>query len=642
MASDAASTETEAAQGTVFLSYSRDDRKRALPLIKAIEDAGFKVWWDGLLGGGERYSITTQEALEGARAVVVLWSGISINSHWVHDEATRGRDRGVLVPVSIDGTKPPLGFGQFQTIDLGSGAKLRQDSPGMVSLIAALAALHGPGQALPQREPAKSRGVDRRLALAGLGTLAAAGVGTAWWRGWLGGAQQESSVAVLPFANLSGDPQQEYFSDGVAAEIRTTLARNPMLKVAAQISSESFRDRRVDAKTMTSKLGVTYLLDGNIRKAGDTIRVAVELTDGTTGFSRWAEQFNRPAADLFAVQDEIAAAVAAALSAELNGGPEPHRGTTNLAAYDAYLKGKALYQLSTGEQSSRDALAKFEEAIELDPSYAAAWSARSRTIAAIANQNLKGQERAGAFEQAITAANRAIELDRELADAYSALGFATFFGRRNAREARAPFKQSAKLGQNESDVLTRYAIFCARTGDFAEARTAIQRASKLDPLNPLALRTMGTVEYVARDYPAAIAATRRALTLNPELSGANAAIGMSQVLQGQLDDAAKSFAAEKSSLRRLTGQAVLAGRKGDKTGMEAALRAVETEFGDSALYEQAQILAQSDDRDRAMATLLRAAATGDPGLMLIQTDPLIDPLRERPEFSGLLRQAGLV
>ena len=642
MASDAASTETEAAQGTVFLSYSRDDRKRALPLIKAIEEAGFKVWWDGLLGGGERYSATTQEALERARAVVVLWSGISINSHWVHDEATRGRDRGVLVPVSIDGTKPPLGFGQFQTIDLGSGAKLRQDSPGMVSLIAAIAALHGPAQALSSRGQEKPRGIDRRVALAGLGALSAAGAGAAWWGGWFRGNRADSSIAVLPFANLSGDAEQDYFSDGVAAEIRSALARNPMLKVAAQVSSESFRDRRVDARTMTNKLGVTYLLDGNIRKAGDMIRVAVELTDGKTGFSKWAEQFNRPAADVFAVQDEIAAAVAAALSSELDGTPEPHRGTTNLAAYDAYLKGTALYRLSTGEQSSREALAKFEEAVLLDPSYAAAWSARSRTIASIANQNLEGQERTAAYEQAITAAKRAIELDPELADSYSALGFATFFGRRNAREARGPFEKSAKLGQSESDVLTRYAIFCARTGAFTAGRTAIQRAAKLDPLNPLALRTMGTVEFVARDFPAAIAATRQALALNPDLSGANAAIGLSLVMMGRLDDAAKSIAVEKSNLRRLTGEAVIAGRKGDKATMDAALRKIQAEFGDSALYEQAQILAQSDDRDRAMATLLRAAATGDPGIMLIQTDPLIDPLRERPEFSGLLRQAGLV
>ena len=153
---------------------------------------------------------------------------------------------------------------------------------------------------------------------------------------------------------------------------------------------------------------------------------------------------------------------------------------------------------------------------------------------------------------------------------------------------------------------------------------------------------MGTVEFVARDFPAAIAATRQALALNPDLSGANAAIGLSLVMMGRLDDAAKSIAVEKSNLRRLTGEAVIAGRKGDKATMEAALRKIQAEFGDSALYEQAQILAQSDDRDRAMATLLRAAATGDPGIMLIQTDPLIDPLRERPEFSGLLRQAGLV
>ena len=134
--------------------------------------------------------------------------------------------------------------------------------------------------------------------------------------------------------------------------------------------------------------------------------------------------------------------------------------------------------------------------------------------------------------------------------------------------------------------------------------------------------------------------TRRALTLNSELSGANAAIGFSQLMLGQTDEAGKSFAAEKGELRRLTGHAMVARRKHRDADAYTALARIETQFGTSALYEQAQVLAQWGERDRAMATLLKAAATGDPGLVLIRTDPLIDPLRDRPEFSGLLKQAG--
>lgn len=640
MASGTASTGIRGEQATVFVSYSRDDRKRAVPVIKAIEEAGYSVWWDGLLGGGERFFQSTEAAIEAAKAVVVLWSKVSVGSHWVHDEATRGRDHQCLVPVSLDGTKPPLGFGQFQTIDLSH--KSRGRNPAMDSLIAAIAALHDEDHRPAPRAMAAAPGVDRRVVIAAIGGLAIAGAGASWWSGLFGGTRNANSIAVLPFANLSGDPREAYFSDGVAAEIRSELARNPMLQVAAQTSSESFRKSDEDAKTISSKLRVSHLLDGNIRKSGDVVRVSVELTEGKTGFSTWSQRFDRPLADVFAVQDEIAQAVASALSVELSRGKGDVQtnGTANFAAYDAYLKGNGLYQMSSGEQSARDALAKFEEATALDPDYAAAWSARSRTLASIANQYLDGSARAATFDSAIAAARKSLALDPDLADAYSALGYATLFGRRDGRAARAPFERSAQLGQGQPDVLTRYAAYCAFAGEFDKARTAIFRAAKLDPLNALAQRLIGTVEFTARRYPESIAALRRALALNPQLNGANAAIAFNQLMMGRVEEAARSVAAEKSDLRRLTGEAMVAQRLGDMAKAQSALRRIESEFGTSALYEQAQVLAQWGETDRGMAALLRAAETGDPGLVLIKTDPLIDALRKRPEFSGLLKQVG--
>lgn len=638
---DAPATGTAGQQATVFLSYSRDDQKRAIQLIKAIEEAGYSVWWDGLLGGGERYFQRTQTALEAAKAVVVLWSRVSVGSHWVHDEATRGRNAGTLIPVSLDGTPPPLGFGQFQTIDL-SHAKLRGTDPAVGAVVAAIGALldtkpRGPPKA------AKSRGFDRRSALAAGGVVAIAlAAGGAWKAGLFGGSAPDNSVGVLPFANLSGDPTESYFSDGVAAEIRLELARNPMLRVAAQASSESFRDGKQDARSIARKLQVSHLLDGNIRKSGNTVRVSVELTEGGTGFSRWSHSFDRPLKDVFAVQDEIAEAVSQALTAELarQDGVPDKRGTKNFAAYDAYLKGNALYAASSGEPSARDALAKFGEATALDPQYAAAWSAQSRSLAAIANQYLDGAVRTAAFDQAIVAARRSLALDPQLADAHSALAYATFFGKRNATAARAPFEKSAELGQGQSDVLTRYAAYCSFVGQFDKARAAIARAARLDPLNALAQRSIGTVEFNAHRFPEAIAATQRALAINPKLTGAHASIGFSRLLMGQVDAAELEIAAESSELRKQSLKAMVAQRKGDAAAGAAALRKIQDQFGESALYEQSQILAQWGAIDGGMETLLRAAATGDPGIMLIKTDPLVDPLRRRPEFSGLLRQAG--
>ncbi len=643
MGEGTASAGPDKAAPCVFISYSHEDRKRALPIIRLITDAGFPVWWDGMLEGGARYALTTETALNAANAVVVLWSKTSVASHWVHDEATRGRDRRCLVPISIDGTPPPLGFGQFQTIDL-SRSKLRTGDPEVDTMLRAIGALHERTDVTPAPALAVVKGIDRRLVIGGGVAAVAAGATAAWWGGLLGGKGSPNSVAVLPFANMSDDQSQRYFSDGVAAEVRAVLARNPQLQVVAQASSEAFRDRREDARAIAQKLRVSHLLDGNVRKSGDTVRVSVELTEGATGFTKWSQQFDRPLVDVFAVQDEIAGAVASALSAELSAGTASGKvdlgGTDNFAAYDAYLRGNALYQLSSGEAASREALAQYDKAIATDPGFASAWSARSRTLASIANQYLDGTARATAFSAAIASAEKARTLAPDLADAHSALGYATFFGRRNAKAARGAFERSAALGQGESDVMSRYALYCARIGEIETARTAIARAAALDPLNALTQRSVGTVEFTARLYADSITAYTRALTMNPEMSGTHAAIGFSQLLSGQVDAAAASFARERSALRRLTGVAMVAHRQGRTGEAQAAFAQVERDFGTSAVYEEAQILAQWGEKDRAMAWLLKARDTGDPGLVLIRSDPLIDPLRGLPAFSDLLKQAG--
>jgi hypothetical protein len=169
---------------TVFVSYSRDDRKRALPVIELLEASGYSVWWDGLLEGGERFSRTTEAALENARAVVVLWSKTAVESHWVHDEATRGRDRRVLVPLTIDGSEPPLGFRQYQTIDI-TRSRLKSGEAATDMVLRAVAALHDPAK-MPSTPPPQKAGLDRRALITGAGALAlVAGAGTIWWSGLL-------------------------------------------------------------------------------------------------------------------------------------------------------------------------------------------------------------------------------------------------------------------------------------------------------------------------------------------------------------------------------------------------------------------------------------------------------------------------
>ncbi len=636
------------AASTIFLSYARSDHKIALPIIKMLEAAGYSVWWDGLLEPGERYSHTTEEALERAKAVIVLWSKTSTASHWVHDEATRGRDRRCLVPISIDGSEAPLGFRQFQVIDVSKAKLTAQDKVCQV-VLRAVAALHDRPYEAPPASSFMTPAINRRVAIGGGAAVLAAGGAAAWLTGLVGGSSvSATSVAVLPFNDLSELKNQAYFSEGLAAEIRSQLARNELLQVAAQASSNMFRESKDDAWTILRKLQVAYYLDGNVRRDGEIVKVSAELINGKTGKADWEKSFERPMANIFAVQSEIATEVASALSVEI----DPDRvkeadakqfgGTRSVVAFDAFLRGKDLYDAGIDESSDRQALAKFEEAIAADSQYAAAHAARSRALSVIANLYGSGADRRGLFDAAVKAAKRAVALAPNFAEAHSALGFAIAFGQLNMKAARGSYERSYALGRGDADVLSRYAVFRSRFREFAPANQAILQSSVLDPLNDRTFRSIGDINYAAGRYEDAVGAYAKALSLNPKLGGANAAIGFCRLMQGKLAEAERAFAADTGAERQLTGKALIEHRKGNKAAAEQTLAAMRAEFGDKSHYQYAQIYAQWGEADKAISELQKARVQDDSGLVMVYSDPLLAPLRKRPEFSSLLRSLGFV
>ncbi|MGB5078321.1 MAG: TIR domain-containing protein [Sphingorhabdus sp.] len=628
-------------QTTVFFSYSRDDQARAVPIIRLIQDAGFATWWDGLLEGGEQFSRATEDALDRAKAVVVLWSKKSVHSHWVHDETTRGRDRGVLVPLSLDGTDPPLGFGQFQVINLAN-AKMSADDIEIQRLLRAIAALHDKTIDLPVAKSFQSTPVTRRVALGTGLTVAAAGGGfLAWTAGIFGDEIGNNSVAVLPFDNLSGDPAQRYFSDGLASEIRSNLSRNALLEIVGQTSSNQFRDHGGDARSIAKELHVSFLLDGNVQKMGDRLKIATDLIDGKTGISKWAQTFERQLSDIFAIQSEIADAVAGALSVAMDSeaaGKKALRvgGTQSLAAFDAYLRGRDLFEAHIDEGSERAALTKFERSIAIDPNYAAARAMRSRALAVIANQYADVDERKSLYGEAVSEAKRATSIASGYAAGFAALGYALFYGRLDAKAARAPYERAYALAPRDVDVLSRYAVFCARTGRFKDADAAIDRASALDPLNASMFKSAGNIKYAARSYVAAIELGRKALALNPKRSTLHGDIGNAYLMLGDLEKAKADFEQETNNLLALPGKAIVAQKSGDKNGSQMLLAALVEEYGDNALYQQAQIFAQSSDTESAFAALDKAYETVDSGLVYLLNDPLLDPLRGDARYKKLL------
>ena len=640
----------------MFLSYSRADKAQAVRLAKALQGAGLDVWWDTLIEGGAEFAKTIEAAINTSDAVVVAWSQASVASDWVLDEAAKGRELHKLVPVSLDGTEPPMGFRRYHSIDL-TGWQGDAGAAEINAIVRGVAALPGLGSPSPASTPvapaAKARPVSRRRLLLGTGVAAAAGIaGLVAWRKGLHlrfFSASGNSVAVLPFMNVGGNPEQDYFADGLAEEVRATLARNAGLLVMAQASSAKFRDSKDDATTIAEQLGVAFLLDGSVRRAGDVVRVTADLIDGGSGFSRWSQTFERRISDIFAVQSEIASTVASALASRVasKAGTSAKAtdvvaagGTLNLAAFDAYLRGRALYDLAADEASEAAALAQFDAAIAADPAYAAAHAARARSLTTIANQYGEVTRRAGLYDAAIASAERAIAIAPDLADAHSTLGFTLFQGRLDARAARQPFERSVLSGSGEATVLARYAQYSARTGRDSEAVSAMTRSLRLDPLNPLIYRAAGSVEYAARRYAESIPPLRKALDMNPKMGRAHASIGDALLMLGRTAEARVEYAAEPAMDFNLAGIAIAAHRLGDAAVAGTALDRLRTELGDKALYQQAQVLAQMGDMESAIIALEQARAVGDGGLIYARNDPMLDPLRSEARFARLLHGMG--
>lgn len=636
-------SEPSTAKGaTLFLSYSHADEAKAQRLAAALEQAGHTVWWDRLIEGGTAYAKSIGSALEAADAVIVLWSANSVDSDWVRDEAAQGRERHCLIPISLDGTRPPLGFRQYQVIKLRNW-RGRRDTPQFEAVERAIAQCSG---APILRATVRRSRITRRTALfAGAGAAAAVVGGGAFLaidRGLLGGKADGSSIAVLPFKNLSGDASQEYFAEGLTEEIRASLIRLDELRVMAATSSERAGEDEDDLQSIAKKLGVGYLLGGSVRKSGDLFRISTELTDGKTGFSLWSTTVDRRLNDILALQGEIAKMVAEALSIRIATDDPTPGGTKNAEAYDHYLQGKSLYHLAKDEESDRQALAHYDFAIAADPEFALAHAARSRVLASIAAEYGKANELKPLYAASTAAAQRAVRLAPKLADAHLALGYVLFSGHLDVKGARASYERAYQLGRGNADIVLLYALYCSRAGLPEQAHVAIERALVLDPLNARVHRASGSIDYAARHYGDALPPLRRALELNPKISNAHALLGYCLMQLGKLKEARVEFDAEPTNFFRLSGLAIVDHKLGDRGSAEKSMEALVKEMGDASLYQQAQVLSQWGNADEAVVRLERARQIGDSGLIYLATDPLLDPIRKHPGFIRLIRELNLV
>jgi len=644
---------------SVFLSYSRTDLERARPVIALLEAAGFDLWWDGRLEGGENYLATTEDRLESADCVAVLWSQTSVGSHWARDEAQRGRERGCLVPLSLDATMAPLGFRQFQLLDI-SGWNGAPNDALAGRILAAVRQRAGQGSAVNEAPvpfmvppppspylPVSNPGLAlsrRTLMIGGAGLAGGAALIGVWQAGlFSSSADTAISMVVLPFANLTGDVSKAWFSNGLSNELRAVLIRNPRLRVAAPTSSGALEGE--DEFAIGRKLGVDHILRGSVQRDDTRMKVSAELVQIEGGLVRWADTYDRPLEDVFALQTEIAETVALSLVAETVGEGEARSsleaqqavgGTQDVAAYEAFLRGHALYDLSAGNETDRDALAQFDTAIAIDPDYAMAHAMRSMMLAGIANTESDSGQVGRLYGEAIAAAERAIALQDRLAQGHLALGFALNNGQLRRAAAMPHYRAAEKLAPGDADVLRQAATFYAYGDEHTRAADMIGRVIELDPLNARAFRSAGFIALFAHDYPATITQMQRALALNPSLASAKYAIAIALLMQGDTAGALSAAKEERVEQFALTLTAIVTHRLGNTAEADAAYAKLVADYGEAALYQQAQVLAQRGSTAEALERMELAYAKRDPGLLLVSNDPLLDPLRSAPKFEELL------
>jgi TolB-like protein/tetratricopeptide (TPR) repeat protein len=620
----------------VFISYKAEDRARVRPLVEALEAEGLSVWWDAHIGGGDEWRETIARHLDDARCVIVVWSKRSVGpeGHFVRDEATRALRRHAYLPVRIDKVDPPLGFGETQALPL-HGWKGNRSDPRYIAVANGVRSIIG---LEAHHEVSSATGLGRRPVMIG-GAAAVAAVAAGGWWFLKPSAAKANSIAVLPFANLSGDPTQAYFSDGIAEELRSALSRIAGLKVVARTSSEMLRN--ADVKTAAKKLSVANVLTGSVRRSPSMIRVNAQLVDGDDGLERWSETFDRPAGDVLTVQTEIAENVAQALRIEL--APVDRSslaigGTSSAEAQDLFLRSDQIRR-DDSETSFRGALSLLDQAIALDPNYAQAHARKAFVLTFLASVHALSAEQARREgELAIQSARRAIAIAPRLAAGHAALA-AILRDQLQMGPALQEVRRAYALGGTDALALHNYTQLLSQSGRSDEALAMVKRAIELDPLNPVSAEVETVTLFYSRRYQDALAAARRGLQMTPDRIRIRAFLGHSLLQLGQADAAAREYARMPGGdYRRHLGEAIIAARKGRGAEAEQALKAMEQRYGDAANYQYAEIYAQLGMVDRAFDALEVAWNLRDAGFGYLRVDPFVDPLRKDPRFALLERR----
>jgi adenylate cyclase len=561
----------------VFISYARETGSTARAAAEAIRAAGHSVWMDDRIPAHREYADVISERIDSAKAVLVIWSDAAARSQWVRSEANRARESGKLVQLRIDGTRLPMPFDQIQCVDLPNWPH-DIESAGWKNVLASIGALAGSIAAV---EPV---------------------------------VQLTPSLAVIPFKDLSAAQDQGYFCDGMAEEILVSLARLPGLRVASP-AVVSATNRSQGSHELARALGVTNLLEGSVRKADDRARIAVRLVEVPSGFTLWAESFDRELADTFALQEEIARAVVGALGVKLLPQNEPGLavgGSSVAEAYDLYLRARALVRKEL-ETERRAAAELFRQAIRRDDRFALAHAALADVLTEIARVHPPDWQHAQT--EALAASDLAVQLAPALAEAHLARGSALRLEHDPA--AGREFELAVELSPHDANVHYRYARFLVLEGRKEEAIAHYEKAFALAPDD------YRCIVYTIQEYQA----------LGDE-DGEQRALGQAAAV---IEHHLKINPEDVRALGHGAGVMALLGRKDDcHSYIERAMRLRPDDFGNLANLACASVL--NGEFDRALDLLEAAVAGGRGDREWLMQDNDYKPLHGHPRFDALVER----
>ena len=500
---------------------------------------------------------------------------------------------------------------------------------------------------------ATARGTRPRRAWIGLGLLVAIAAGT-WWLATdrsprvtaaAGASAEPVSIAVLPLVNASGDAAQQYFADGLSENLIVALSQFEGLRVISRNSAFRFRDTETDSRAIGAALGVAHLLEGSVQRAGDTVRVTATLVRSADGTTLWSQRYDRPYQDLFALQDDITAAVAAALKGKLlaraAGTPHDDRPPGgNLDAYAAYLEGRFHADRRTAADQRRaiDALAR---ATHIDPAYAQAWATLSRAWTGLIALELEGDAARDAYAEASTAVETALALAPGLASAHAARGYLLANADYDWRGAETEYRLAVELAPGDDYARHGLGRALASQGRVREALDLTRGILADDPLHATQHYWLSVYLGALGDLDEAAAAARRAIELQPEGATFHSQLTLVEVGRGDAGAALEAARGTPAGVWKDVALAFahVAGR--DRAAADEAIATLEAKHAQFAAYQVAEVHALRGDADRSLEWLERALANRDPGITLLLFDPALLRLRDDPRFVAFCAKVGL-